>query len=171
MQVPALERMNFFKMIGRLLQAVVFWRNDNFKAIDIFDDAIFFSDRQRRRSRAQRVLPSPVPTIGASGFKRGTALALHVRTHQSAVRVIMLKEWNQACHNGNQLLWRHVHVGDFAAIRFPTARLYSGPSKVGSANILYSSSGAEACAMTHRSSWSAVMYSISSVTTPSRTIR
>ena len=41
MQVPALERINFFKMIGLLIQAVVFWSDDNLKAVDIFDNAIF----------------------------------------------------------------------------------------------------------------------------------
>ena len=41
----------------------------------------------------------------------------------------------------------------------------------GSTNMLWSSRIADAWAMTLFSSWSAVMYSISSVTTPSRTMR
>jgi hypothetical protein len=36
-------------------------------------------------------------------------LALHVRSHQSAIRIIMLKERNQPSGHRYQLLRRHVH--------------------------------------------------------------
>src|SRR4029453_18066856 len=38
------------------------------------------------------------------------ALALHVRTHQRSVCVVVLKKWNQARRHRHQLLGRHVHV-------------------------------------------------------------
>ena len=43
-------------------------------------------------------------------------LALHVRSHQRAVRVVVLKEWNQAGSDGDELLRRNVDVVDFFAI-------------------------------------------------------
>ena len=44
------------------------------------------------------------------GNEQRHALALHVRAHQRAVRVIVLEEWNQTGSNGNELLGRNVHV-------------------------------------------------------------
>ena len=40
------------------------------------------------------------------------ALTLHVRTHQSTVRVIVFQERNQSGSARNDLSWRHVHVLD-----------------------------------------------------------
>ncbi len=78
-------------------------------------------------SRAARA-SKPVPTIGASGFKKRHALALHVRSHQGTVSVIMLKERNQACDDRDQLLWRNVHVGDFAGLNLQRFALIAGPA-------------------------------------------
>ena len=46
------------------------------------------------------------------------ALALHVRAHQRAVRVIVLEERNQAGRDGNELLRRNIHVVDLARFHF-----------------------------------------------------
>src|ERR1019366_3331221 len=43
-------------------------------------------------------------------------LALHVRTHQRAVGVVVLKKWNQAGRNRNKLLRRNVDVVHFLAL-------------------------------------------------------
>src|SRR6202021_1719100 len=43
-------------------------------------------------------------------------LALHVRSHQRAVRVVVLKEWNQAGSDGDALLRRKGDVVDFFPI-------------------------------------------------------
>ena len=40
-------------------------------------------------------------------------LALHVRSHERAVRVVVLEERNQSGSDGDQLHGRNVHVGDF----------------------------------------------------------
>ncbi len=37
------------------------------------------------------------------------SLALHVGTHEGTVRIIVFKEWNEGCTNGNDLFWRYVH--------------------------------------------------------------
>jgi len=42
-------------------------------------------------------------------------LALHVRTHQRAVGVVVFEKRNQAGSHGNELLRRNVHVVDFIA--------------------------------------------------------
>ena len=44
MQVPPLERRNFFRRIDLFIKRVVFWRDDDFKSVDIFDNSIFQSD-------------------------------------------------------------------------------------------------------------------------------
>ena len=44
------------------------------------------------------------------GDQQRHGLALHVRTHQRAVGVVVLQERNQAGRHGNQLLGRNVHV-------------------------------------------------------------
>ena len=43
-------------------------------------------------------------------------LALHVRSHESAVSVVMLQERNQRSSDRNQLIRRHVHQFDFVRI-------------------------------------------------------
>ena len=48
------------------------------------------------------------------GHEQRHALALHVRTHQRAVRVVVLEERNQAGGDGDELLGRDVHVVDLA---------------------------------------------------------
>ena len=46
------------------------------------------------------------------------ALALHVRTHERAVRVIMFEERNQSGGDRNELLRRDVHVVDLRRLDF-----------------------------------------------------
>ena len=44
------------------------------------------------------------------GHEQRHGLALHVRAHQRAVRVVVFQERNQAGGHGDELLRRHVHV-------------------------------------------------------------
>src|SRR3954453_4424423 len=44
-------------------------------------------------------------------------LALHVRTHERAVCVVVLEERDERCRHGDDLLGRHVHVFDLAGAR------------------------------------------------------
>ena len=50
------------------------------------------------------------------GLQRGHSLALHIRAHQCAVGIIVLKERNQGCRHGYDLLGRHIHVIDFTRL-------------------------------------------------------
>ena len=47
---------------------------------------------------------------GRVGNQQRNGLALHVRTHERAVGVVVFEERNQARRHGNELLRRHVHV-------------------------------------------------------------
>ncbi len=42
--------------------------------------------------------------------QRRHCLTLHIGTHQCAVSIIMLQEWNQCCCYRHHLLWRHIHI-------------------------------------------------------------
>ena len=71
------------------------------------------------RFESRATLPSmPVPTNGDSADEQRHALALHVRAHERAVRVVVLEERDQARGDGNELLRRHVHVVDLGGLDF-----------------------------------------------------
>ena len=68
---------------------------------------------------SRATLPSrPVPTSGDFGNDQRHTLALHVRTHQRAVRVIVLEERNQSRRDRDELLRRDVHVMDLGRLDF-----------------------------------------------------
>ena len=46
------------------------------------------------------------------GPQQRNRLPHHVRTHQSPIRIIVLKKRNQRCRNGHQLVRRHIHHVD-----------------------------------------------------------
>ena len=48
-------------------------------------------------------------------------LALHVRSHQGPIRIVMLQEGDQTGGDGHQLLGRHVHVIDL--VRWPVDKV------------------------------------------------
>ena len=52
----------------------------------------------------------PCPHYWSFGNEQRYPLALHVRAHQSSVRIVMFQERNQRSGHRNQLLRRHVHV-------------------------------------------------------------
>ena len=64
---------------------------------------------------SRATLPSmPGADQGRLGDEQWHALALHVRTHQRAVGVIVLQERNQPRSHRDELLRRDVHVVDLA---------------------------------------------------------
>ena len=48
--------------------------------------------------------------------KQRHGLALHIRSHERPVRVVVFKERDERCRNRNQLLWRYVDVIDFVTM-------------------------------------------------------
>jgi hypothetical protein len=50
------------------------------------------------------------------GDQEGHRLALHVRTHQGAVGIVVLEERDQGGSDRDQLLGRHVHVVDLLGL-------------------------------------------------------
>ena len=54
----------------------------------------------------------PVPTSGADGAQQRHGLALHVRTHEGAVRVVVLEERDERGRDRHHLARRDVHVVD-----------------------------------------------------------
>ena len=48
--------------------------------------------------------------------QRRNSLTLHIRTHQGAVGIIVLKEWNQRRRHRNNLLGRDIHIVDFTGL-------------------------------------------------------
>ena len=66
------------------------------------------------------------------GNEQRHALALHVRAHQRAVGVVVLKERNQAGGHRNELLRRNVHVVDLGRARLRgTRRRFTGGDPFG----------------------------------------
>ena len=55
----------------------------------------------------------PVATHGGSTLDQRHGLALHVRTHQGAVRVVVLEERDQRCGDTDELLGRDIDIVDF----------------------------------------------------------
>jgi len=51
------------------------------------------------------------------------ALALHVRAHERAIRIVVLEERDQAGRHGDELLERHVHVVDAVGFDFEEVAL------------------------------------------------
>ena len=55
----------------------------------------------------------PVPTTGALGGQKRYRLTLHVRSHQSTVRIVVLEERNHGSSYGEYHLRGYVHQVDF----------------------------------------------------------
>ena len=89
--------------------------DDDAFAIDRIDDAGALADDNRARVARRDALHARAH-IGRFGAQQRHRLALHVRTHQRAVRVVVLKERNQAGGDRDQLFRADVHVFDFVAM-------------------------------------------------------
>ena len=84
-------------------------RDDHQVAGDGGDFAGLFGD-ENGAGIARHPLFQTGGDVGRFGDEQRHGLALHVRTHQRAIGVVVFEERNQAGGHGNQLLGRNVHV-------------------------------------------------------------
>src|SRR5215469_6510573 len=110
--VGALELHQPIDVDARLRRVELLGRADNDTGgVDLVDDA-----GAARRDRGARVAGDHALHAGADERRLGAherhRLALHVRAHQRAVRVVVLEERNERGRDRHELLRRHVHVVD-----------------------------------------------------------
>ena len=89
--------------------------NDDALRIDRIDDARAAADNHRAGIASRDFFHSGTDQR-SSGAQQRHRLALHVRSHQRAVRVVVFQERNQRGRDGNELLRRNVDVIDFIAV-------------------------------------------------------
>ena len=95
------------------------------------NDAVGFGDHHRTRIASSFRFETGADERCFGNEKRH-ALALHVRAHERAVRVVVLKERNQTCGDGDQLLGRNVHVVDIGRQRLDElTTLFTGGDALG----------------------------------------
>ena len=86
--------------------------DDNPVGIDIIDNTTTGSSHHRTRVNGASALdPGADHRFFRTQARHG--LALHVGTHQGAVGIVMLQEWNQRSRDRDNLRGRHVHVLHF----------------------------------------------------------
>ena len=78
-------------------------------------DAVAAADDHRARIARRDAFHARADQRSFSADQRH-GLALHVRTHERAVRVVILEEWNQAGRNRDKLFRRNVDVVHFLAL-------------------------------------------------------
>ena len=83
--------------------------HDHAGRIDVFNEAAALSLHGRLGVHGARTFDAGTDD-GLFRTQAGHALTLHVRTHQSTVRVVMFQERNQGSGNGHDLRRGHVHV-------------------------------------------------------------
>ena len=89
--------------------------NDDALGIDGIHDSVALAD-SNGAGIARRDLFHAGSDKRSCGAQQRNRLALHVRSHQCAVGVVVLEERNQRCGDRNQLLRRNVDVVDFVAM-------------------------------------------------------
>src|SRR3954466_9379339 len=106
--------------------ALAFGADDDAARIDLIDDAV--AAGHDAHPRIARDGPFDAGTDERSGrAEEGYRLALHVRAHQRAVRVVVLQEGNQRRGHRDELVRRHVHQGNVLRTRHrELARLAAG---------------------------------------------
>ena len=92
-------------------------RDDDTAGVGGGDDAGAFGDDDRLRVDGDATFEAGAHERGF-GHDEGHALALHVGTHERAVRVVMLQERDEGGGDGDDLLRRDVHVIDVFRIHF-----------------------------------------------------
>src|SRR5208282_2285908 len=79
--------------------------------IDAFDGAVALADHRNARIAAYRALQAGADQRRV-GLQQRNGLALHVRSHQGAVGVVVFKKRDQGRGHRDELVGRHVHVLD-----------------------------------------------------------
>ena len=153
--------------IGRWLMQVPWFERTNLRSVMRMLHALVVDDDDLRARSRSTTSPSASATTHLAGVEGGLPLdaraddrrlraqqrhrlALHVRAHQRAVRVVVLQERNQRGGDAHRLLRRDVHVVD--AVELAPARSCPGsaPARASSTKWPSSSSGALACAIDER---------------------
>src|SRR5258706_1480530 len=89
--------------------------HDDAFGVDLIDDSVTAADDYRARIAGRYTFHSGADQRSFSANQR-YGLALHVRTHQGAVSVVVLKERDQARRDRDKLFRRHVDVIHFFAL-------------------------------------------------------
>ena len=89
--------------------------HDNAFGIDIIHDAVTLGDDNRTRIACGDLFHTGAD-IRRLGTKKRHRLTLHVRTHQGAVGVVVLKERDQRGGHRDKLFRRNVHVLDVSTV-------------------------------------------------------
>ena len=88
--------------------------HDDAFGVDLIDDAVALAEHDRAGIARGDALHAGADQRSVAANQRH-GLALHVRTHQRAVGVVVFEERNQAGGHRDELLRRDVHVIDFVA--------------------------------------------------------
>src|ERR1019366_6707342 len=94
---------------GEHARVVGFDAHDDALGVHLVDDAVAAAHDHWARIARSHALHARADQRGFPANQRH-GLALHVRTHQRAVGVVVLQKWNQARRNRNKLLRRNVDV-------------------------------------------------------------
>ena len=97
------------------MRRAAFDANDDALGVDRIDDAGALADNDRARIASRHALHAGAD-VRSVGAEQRNGLALHVRSHQRAVRVVVLEERNQTGGHGDELFRAHVHVLDLVAV-------------------------------------------------------
>ena len=89
--------------------AVALNANDDARCIHAVDDAGALADHHSAGILGGKIFHAG-PDIRRFGPEQRNCLALHVRSHESAVGVVVFEEWNQARGNADELFGRNVDV-------------------------------------------------------------
>ncbi len=107
--VRALELLQTIDINARLRRIEVFGSADNDTCcVNLIDDTTATSGNSGTRVTSNNCFHTCSDERSFSAYQRH-GLTLHVRAHESAVRVVVFKERNKCCSNRNQLLRRNIH--------------------------------------------------------------
>src|SRR5205807_2457536 len=95
---------------------IVIGSDDYSLRVDLVNRAVASSNYHCARVACRHVFHAGAD-IRRFSAQQGHRLALHIRTHQRAVRVIVFQKWNQRGRHRNQLFRRHVNIFNFIALR------------------------------------------------------
>ena len=132
---------------------------ENFTRICLFNNTAVFGKDTNARVRACSVFHTGSDD-GCFRFDERNCLTLHVRTHEGTDSVVVFKERDKRCRNGNDHSRRNVDVVNVCSVSFHYLVSVTNRNSL----VQFSSRGSFACATTYASSTSAVIYSTSSVT-------
>ena len=84
----------------------------DFVGIDVGDFTLALRDELGAGIQADALFESGAHNRGF-GLEKRNCLTHHVRSHEGAVRIVVLEEWNQGSRHGSHLVRGHVHIIHF----------------------------------------------------------